>query len=387
MDISLKRKLAPTTHRQGIYIFEQGKKYLNFSSNDYLNLGANEELRKNFFEQLLGIQAPYTENLFAEALFSSSSARLLSGNSAPYTRLEKFLANWYEKESALLFNSGYHANLGIIAGLMQKGDCIFSDKLNHNSILAGIRQSNADFFRYKHLDYNHLEDLLKTHRHAYENALIVSESIFSMDGDCASLADLIFLKEKYGCTFMLDEAHGIGVLGKNAQGLCNEDENFIPQIDIIMGALGKALGSQGAYCIANKEIIDRLINFAPTFIFSTALPPVQILWTEFLLTQCMEIILQQQQKLKRLLEAFSLSSHIVPYIIGENEDTINIANQLKEKGFFALPVRPPTVPKHTARLRLSLCADMKPEHLTQLFSELEAYKCTMNGWQKDKVPA
>lgn len=387
MDISLKRKLAPTTHRQGIYIFEQGKKYLNFSSNDYLNLGANEELRKNFFEQLLGIQAPYTENLFAEALFSSSSARLLSGNSAPYTRLEKFLANWYEKESALLFNSGYHANLGIIAGLMQKGDCIFSDKLNHNSILAGIRQSNADFFRYKHLDYNHLEDLLKTHRLAYENALIVSESIFSMDGDCASLADLIFLKEKYGCTFMLDEAHGIGVLGKNAQGLCNEDENFIPQIDIIMGALGKALGSQGAYCIANKEIIDRLINFAPTFIFSTALPPVQILWTEFLLTQCMEIILQQQQKLKRLLEAFSLSSHIVPYIIGENEDTINIANQLKEKGFFALPVRPPTVPKHTARLRLSLCADMKPEHLTQLFSELEAYKCTMNGWQKDKVPA
>lgn len=387
MDISLKRKLAPTTHRQGIYIFEQGKKYLNFSSNDYLNLGANEELRKNFFEQLLGIQAPYTENLFAEALFSSSSARLLSGNSAPYTRLEKFLANWYEKESALLFNSGYHANLGIIAGLMQKGDCIFSDKLNHNSILAGIRQSNADFFRYKHLDYNHLEDLLKTHRYACKNALIVSESIFSMDGDCASLADLIFLKEKYGCTFMLDEAHGIGVLGKNAQGLCNEGENFIPQIDIIMGALGKALGSQGAYCIANKEIIDRLINFAPTFIFSTALPPVQILWTEFLLTRCMEIILQQQQKLKRLLEAFSLSSHIVPYIIGENEDTINIANQLKEKGFFVLPVRPPTVPKHTARLRLSLCADMKPEHLTQLFSELEAYKCTMNGWQKDKVHA
>lgn len=379
MDTDLIRKLTLTSHRQGIYIFEQGKKYLNFSSNDYLDLGTNEILRKNFLEQILGTQPPYTENLFAEALFSSSSSRLLSGNSAPYTRLEKFIASWYEKEAVLLFNSGYHANLGIIAGLMQKGDCIFSDKLNHNSILAGIKQSNADFFRYRHLDYNHLEDLLKTHRHTYKNALIVSESIFSMDGDSASLAELIFLKDKYNCKFMLDEAHGVGVLGKYAQGLCNEAENFIPHIDIIMGALGKAMGSQGAFCAASREIIDKLVNFAPTFIFSTALPPMQILWTEYLLTQKMDYILQQQQKLKNLLQKFSLSSHIVPVIIGENDDTINIANHLKEKGFFVLPVRPPTVPQHTARLRLSLTADMEQAHLAQLFSELEAYKCTLNG--------
>lgn len=373
------RKLTPTTHRQGIYIFENGKKYINFSSNDYLNLGANEIFRKNFLEQILTKKTSFTENLFVEALFSSSSARLLSGNSAPYTRLETFIAKWYEKEAALCFNSGYHANFGIIAGLMQKGDCIFSDKLNHNSILAGIKQSSADFFRYKHLDYNHLEDLLKKQRQNYKNALIVSESIFSMDGDSASLPDLIFLKEKYDCTFMLDEAHGVGVLGKNAQGLCNEDENFIPKIDIIMGALGKALGSQGAFCAANRKIIDRLINFAPTFIFSTALPPIQILWTEYLLTECMGFILQQQQKLKNLLQEFSFTSHILPVIIGENEDTINMAKHLREHGFFVLPVRPPTVPQHTARLRLSLCADMKPTQLTELFSELETYKCNMNG--------
>lgn len=373
------RKLTPTTHRQGIYIFENGKKYINFSSNDYLNLGANEILRKNFLEQILTKKTSFTENLFVEALFSSSSARLLSGNSAPYTRLETFIAKWYEKEAALCFNSGYHANFGIIAGLMQKGDCIFSDKLNHNSILAGIKQSSADFFRYKHLDYNHLEDLLKKQRQNYKNALIVSESIFSMDGDRASLPDLIFLKEKYDCTFMLDEAHGVGVLGRNAQGLCNEDENFIPKIDIIMGALGKALGSQGAFCAASRKIIDRLINFAPTFIFSTALPPIQILWTEYLLTECMGFILQQQQKLKNLLQEFSFTSHILPVIIGENEDTINMAKHLREHGFFVLPVRPPTVPQHTARLRLSLCADMKPTQLTELFSELETYKCNMNG--------
>lgn len=364
----------PTTHRQGTYIFENGKKYINFSSNDYLNLGTNEILRRKFLEQILA-----KENYFAEALFSSSSARLLSGNSAPYTRLENFIAGWYGKEAALFFNSGYHANLGIIAGLMQKGDCVFSDKFNHNSILAGIKQSSADFFRYKHCDCNHLEDLLKKHRHEYKNTLIVSESIFSMDGDNADLADLITLKEKYECLFMLDEAHGVGVLGENAQGLCSEQENYIPKIDIIMGALGKALGSQGAFCTANKEIIDRLINFAPTFIFSTALPPVQILWTEYLLTEHMDFILAQQAKLKNLLRMFSLSSHIVPVIIGENEDTIHIAAHLREKGFFVLPVRPPTVPQHTARLRISLCADIESAQLAQLFSELEAYTCTMNG--------
>ncbi len=285
MDASTIRTLSPTTHRQEIYIFGNEKKYLNFSSNDYLNIGTNEHLRNSFLEQILKKQNPFTKNLYREALFSSSSSRLLSGNTAPYTRLETFLAKWFEKESALLFNSGYHANLGIITGLMQKGDCIFSDKLNHNSILAGIRQSDADYFRYKHLDCGHLEDLLKKHRSSYKNALIVSESVFSMDGDKASLNDLISLKEKYQCLLMLDEAHGTGVLGENAQGLCTEEKNVLPHIDIVMAALGKALGSQGAFCVADKKIIDKLINHAPTFIFSTALAPIQVLWTEFLLTQ------------------------------------------------------------------------------------------------------
>ena len=182
---------------------------------------------------------------------------------------------------------------------MQKGDCIFSDKLNHNSILAGIRQSDADYFRYKHLDCGHLEDLLKKHRSSYKNALIVSESVFSMDGDKASLNDLISLKEKYQCLLMLDEAHGTGVLGENAQGLCTEEKNVLPHIDIVMAALGKALGSQGAFCVADKKIIDKLINHAPTFIFSTALAPIQVLWTEFLLTQNFTHILEQQKKTQK----------------------------------------------------------------------------------------
>lgn len=379
MDACTTRTLSPTTHRQDIYIFGNGKKYLNFSSNDYLNIGTNVHLRNSFLEQILKKQNPFAKNLCGEALFSSSSSRLLSGNTAPCTRLETFLAKWFEKESALLFNSGYHANLGIIAGLMQKGDCIFSDKLNHNSILAGIRQSDADYFRYKHLDCAHLENLLKKHRSSYKNALIVSESVFSMDGDKASLNDLITLKEKYQCLLMIDEAHGIGVLGETAQGLCAEEKNVLPHIDIVMAALGKALGSQGAFCTADKKIIDKLINHAPTFIFSTALAPIQVLWTEFLLTQNFAHILEQQKKLKNLLSEFSLSSHIVPAVIGENEDAVKMAKHLREKGFFVLPVRPPTVPLHTARLRLSLCADMPKEELARLFSEMETYKCAVNG--------
>ena len=146
MDASTIRTLSPTTHRQEIYIFGNEKKYLNFSSNDYLNIGTNEHLRNSFLEQILKKQNPFTKNLYREALFSSSSSRLLSGNTAPYTRLETFLAKWFEKESALLFNSGYHANLGIITGLMQKGDCIFSDKLNHTAYLPAYAKAMRIIF-------------------------------------------------------------------------------------------------------------------------------------------------------------------------------------------------------------------------------------------------
>lgn len=365
MDEAQHRKLYPTTHRENIYIFAEGKKYLNFSSNDYLNIGSDKNLTETFLKQM------YSS---AEALFSSSSSRLLSGNSAPFARLEQFIAGWYQKENALLFNSGYHANMGIISALMHKGDIIFSDKLNHNSIVAGMLHSNADFLRYKHLDCNHLEDLLKKHRAKYKNALIVSESVFSMDGDTANLADLIALKEQYGCLLLVDEAHGVGVLGRNCQGLCAEKENFIPKIDIIMAAMGKALGSQGAFCTADNAIIQTLVNKAPTFIFSTALAPIQVLWSEFILTKNFAHLAAQQQKLRTLMKECGFSSHIVPHIVGESEDTLSMAAYLQNQGFFVLAVRPPTVPAHTARLRISLNAGMQKKHIEALFTAIEKYR-------------
>lgn len=370
MDSANLRKLYPISRREGIYIYEEEKKFINFSSNDYLNIGSNQELTREFLNSLL-------EENISEALFSSSSSRLLSGNSAPFTRLEKKLAAWYGKEKALLFNNGYQANMGIIAGLFQKGDVIFSDKLNHNSIVAGMLHSQADFYRYKHLDYNHLEDLLKKYRHKGKKALIVTESVFSMDGDKADLNALIALKEKYACIIMADEAHGVGVYGKNACGLCTENENLVPKIDIIMSAMGKALGSHGAFCAANADIVQALINKAPTFIFSTAEAPVQVLWSEFILTKHFDFLLSQRQKLQELIAACGFSSHIIPCIVGESEDCAAMANHLKEQGFYVLPVRPPTVPKHTARLRLSLCADMQKEDVGALFAAINQY--TKNG--------
>ncbi len=379
MDSANFRSLYPISRRKGIYLFEEGKKFLNFSSNDYLNIGTNQALTKEFLTFLL------EKELYGEALFSSSSSRLLSGNSAAFTRLEKTLAKWYKKEAALLFNSGYQANMGIISGLMQKGDAVFSDKLNHNSIVAGMLHAESKFYRYKHLDYNHLEDLLKKYRSLHKKALLVTESVFSMDGDKADLSALITLKEKYACIILLDEAHGVGVYGKNACGLCTEDETILPKIDIVMSAMGKALGSHGAFCTANAEIIQTLINKAPTFIFSTAQAPIQILWSEFILTRHFDFLLSQQQKLHRLMQACGLSSHIVPHIVGESKDCVNMSAYLKEQGFYVLPVRPPTVPQHTARLRLSFCADMQKEHVDALFRAIHSFpnkenmQCNANG--------
>ncbi len=372
MDIYNKRILPKTTYRDDKFIFLEEKKLLNFSSNDYLNLGSNIDLKKEFLLKMY-------DN--PEALFSSASSRLLSGNSNPFTRLENFLAHWYQKEKALIFNSGYQANMGIISALMKKEDCIFSDKLNHNSILAGIQHSQAKLYRYKHLDYNHLEDLLKKNRQHHKNSLLVSESIFSMDGDCAELETLLFLKEKYSCLLMIDEAHAIGVFGHKAQGLSHTIKNT-SQIDIIMASLGKALGSVGAFCVAKNEIINELINKAQTFIFSTALSPIQILWTEFLLTEKFSHILTQQQKLKELIIncqnislpfSCSFGSHIIPLIIGDTKECVKMAEYLQAKGFFVLPIRPPTVPQNTARLRLSLCSNIQHSDIINLFNTIKDY--------------
>ena len=267
------RKISNISYKEDKYIIVNGKKYINLSSNDYLGLSTNKDIIQEFIE---------TNRNNNEFLFSSASARLLTGTSSIYSKLENNLVKLFNKESCLLYNTGYQCNLGTISSLVQKGDVIFCDKLNHASIIAGMKLSQTDFYRYKHLDYQHLETLLQKHRTKYKKAVIISESVFSMDGDIADIKKLVELKNKYDCILIIDEAHAFGVFGKNLCGI-SETVNVSNDVDIITATLGKAFASVGAFCVANKTYIDYFVNKSGSFIFSTALAPVNVMWTNWLI--------------------------------------------------------------------------------------------------------
>lgn len=359
------RQIPEITEKDGKYVIINDKKLLNLSSNDYLNLSTNEELAQEFMEE-------FSSN--PQLSFSSASARLLSGTSSIYRDLEKTLAKQFHKDAALIFNTGYQCNLGVISTIMGKGDIIFSDKLNHASIIDGMKLSEAHFHRYKHLNYEHLEELLKKYRDKYNKALIVSESVFSMDGDIANINKLVELKNKYNCILMIDEAHAFCSIDDECAGISDGLD-----VDIITATFGKALGSFGAFAISNQTIINFLINKARSFIFSTSIPPINIAWTKWLLTQKTDFIRKQKQKLARLtigthkyLKSIDIDtvseSQIIPVVIGDDKKTVKVAEQLQNMGYFAMPIRPPTVPPNTSRLRLSLTADMEFEDIKKLIN-------------------
>ncbi|MBE9466796.1 MAG: 8-amino-7-oxononanoate synthase [Bacteroidetes bacterium] len=330
---------------------------LNLCSNDYLGLNSNKEFHDNFL-------AEFKRKTYK---FSSCSSRLLSGNSIEHTKLEKLLADSYQSEACLLYNSGYHANVGIISALASKKDLIIADKLVHASIIDGAKLSNATVIRFKHLDYLHLENILKKNRKNYENVFIISESIFSMDGDIADLERLIELKQKYNCLLYIDEAHAFGVRGNNGLG-CVEESQVINEIDFIVGTFGKAIASIGAFVICSNLFRQYLINHSRSLIFTTALPPINIAWTIYILKKLPELN-QEREKLKSLSMQFAkmlnreTQSHIIPFIIGTNKNAIDKSIELKQNGFTILPIRYPTVPKGTARLRFSLNANMDIKQL------------------------
>ena len=355
------RKIPNIDYKLGNKVVIDGKEYLNFASNDYLGISTKTNLIDEFL----------TNN---KSLFSSASARLLSGSSSEFCELEKTLANIFKKESALIFNTGYQCNLGVISALCRKGDIVFSDKLNHASIIDGMKLSDGEFVRYKHLDYKNLEDLLEKKRKQYNRAIIVSESVFSMDGDCADIDKLIELKNKYNCLLMIDEAHAFCAAGTTLAGL-----SYKKDVDIITATLGKAVGSFGAFCVSNSDIINYLINSARSFIFSTSIPPVNIAWSNWLLTVKRDFLEQQKAKLKNLTDsAHSMldelniitpsKTHIIPILTGSNENTLLVSEKLKSLGYYIPAIRPPTVPEGTSRLRLSLTADTRLEDIITIFN-------------------
>ena len=363
------RKLPAITH-EGRNVIVDGQRMLNLSSNDYLGLANDRKLHQEFRETL-------TTETF---LPTSSSSRLLTGNFSIYDRLEQQLADDFGTEAALTFNSGYHANTGILPAVSNTHTLILADKLVHASLIDGIRLSAAKCIRYRHNEYNQLERLLQVNHSEYERIIVVTESIFSMDGDEADLRELVRLKKQYPNVLLyVDEAHAFGVRGQRGLG-CAEEQDCINDIDFLVGTFGKALASAGAYIVCRKVIREYLINKMRTFIFPTALPPVTVQWTSFMLER-LAGFRQRRETLRflsnQLREALKnkgydcpSTSHIVPLITGESCVAIRKAEELQRKGFYALPVRPPTVPEGTSRIRFSLTAEIRESEMEKLINEI-----------------
>ena len=353
--------------QQGRFIRIGDKSMLNLASNDYLGLATDLELRTEFFDTLD----------LNQARFSSSSSRLLTGNFEQYEQLEHSLSQAFGR-AALLFNSGYHMNIGILPALCDSKTIILADKLVHASMMDGMRLATAQYVRYRHNDLQHLQQLLQKYQQdeQVERIIVVTESIFSMDGDETDLAALVRLKQCFDKTMLyVDDAHAIGVRGARGLG-CAEQYGVIEQIDFLVGTFGKALASVGGYILCDPIIRDYLINKMRPLIFSTALPPISMAWSDFIFNKVLDMQ-QQRQHLAEishflqqavLAKGFSSpsSSHIIPIIVGESQAAIAKAQQLQQQGFYAMPVRPPTVPQHSSRLRICLTTLLRKTELQQL---------------------
>lgn len=357
--------------QQGRQIIIQNQSMLNLSSNDYLGLTSNLQLREQFFD----------ETPSDLRVMSSSSSRLLTGNFPAYEQLEARLSQAFHGRAALLFNSGYHMNIGILPALSDSRTLILADKLVHASMIDGIRLSTAKYLRYRHNDLAHLTQLLQKYQidENFDRIIVVTESIFSMDGDETDLTELVRIKKQFAKVMLyVDEAHAIGVRGEQGLGAA-EQYRVIDDIDLLVGTFGKALASIGGYLICHEVIRKYLINSMRSLIFSTAQPPLCMAWTNFIFQKVLQLNQSRQhlekisQSLQQTLQSKGFecpsSSHIVPVIIGESQQTVDKAHQLQQAGFYIMPVRPPTVPKNGSRLRICLNTHIDQHDLDQ-FVEL-----------------
>jgi 8-amino-7-oxononanoate synthase len=355
----LQRRLRLVGGPQGPRVLLDGREVLLLCSNDYLGFANHPRLRAAAAEAAM------------EWGVGAGASRLISGNMQPHRVLEKRLAAFEGYEAALLFGSGYLANTGTIAALAGRGEVIFSDELNHASIIDGCRLSRAKTFVYRHGDLEHLAWGLQEARG--RGALIVTDGVFSMDGDVAPLAGLIELARRHRCRMMVDEAHATGALGPGGRGSVAA-AGLSGEVDVVMGTLGKALGSYGAYVCASRELSDYLVNTARSWIFSTAPPPPTVGAS----LAALELLESEPERVERLrsnaavlrsaLAAEGLAvgdskTQIVPVVIGDPEQTMRLCERALERGVFAQGIRPPTVPEGTSRLRLTVMATHRADEL------------------------
>ncbi|MEW6609268.1 MAG: 8-amino-7-oxononanoate synthase [bacterium] len=339
------------------------KEYILLASNDYLGLSQHPKVKEKAKEAIERFGC------------SSGASRLISGTTFLHCELERQLADFKKTRSAIVFSSGYAANLGVISSLTKKGDVIIIDKLNHASIIDGCRLSEAILRIYPHKDMNSLEKILKKTQSA-RLRLIITDGVFSMDGDIAPLPEILGLAQKYKALVMVDDAHGTGVMGKEGRGTI-EYFGLEGKIDISMGTLSKALGSLGGFIAGSTALIEYLKNKARSFIYSTALPPAQVASAlaalEIIQTEphhrqkLWENIQYLKQGLQNLrLDTMNSESPIIPVFIGDSNKTMEVANFLYEYGIFAPGIRPPTVPKGKSRIRLSVMATHTKSHLDKV---------------------
>jgi 8-amino-7-oxononanoate synthase len=366
-EAGLRRALEPLGSKQGAVVEVRGRTLVNLCSNDYLGLAGDERVMRAAAEAALAEGA------------GSGASRLVAGDLPIHGRLEAALAGLHGAEAALLFNSGYHANAGVPPVLVGRGDAVFSDELNHASIIDGARLSCAEIHRYRHGDAGELADLLA--RSTARRKLVITDAVFSMDGDAAPLQALADACHRHGAMLYVDEAHAVGVLGPTGAGLA-EALGLKHRVDVEMGTLGKALGAFGAYVAGEARLRELLLSRARTFVFTTALPPaacgaalaaLEVVRTEPARRQRLHALMAH---LKAGLQArgFDVSrvvSPIFPVVLGSEARALAAAAGLRERGFYVRAIRPPTVPRGTSRLRVALTAGHQEAQLDAFLGALD----------------
>ena len=355
---------------QGVDVVVDGKKLLSFCSNDYLGLASHSTLKNAF------IAAVEDEGV------GSGAAHLLTGHSRYHQALEEALADFTGQQRVLLFSSGYQANLGVIDGLMNRGDMVIQDKLNHASLLDGGRLSAAEQLRYRHVDMAGLNKRLQQSQQA-SHRMIVSDGVFSMDGDIAPLPELMSLAKQHHAAVMIDDAHGFGVLGETGRG-CVEHWHISPNdMPIEMGTFGKAFGTSGAFVAADEVVIESLIQHARTYVYTTA-QPAAIAAATLASLKLVQEENWRRQKLQSLISQFRTGAQaldldlmesftaIQPVLIGDEKQAIKIGQALEEKGLLVGVIRPPTVPEGSARVRITLSANHSEQQVSLLLDALES---------------
>ena len=370
----LYRRRRHVASAHGARVRINGREYINFASNDYLNLASDARLART---------AAWAAKRFG---CGAGASPLVSGYLPPQRALERALAEWEGTEAALTFSSGYAANVGVLTALAGRGDVIFSDELNHASLIDGCRLSRANVQVYRHRDIVHLGDLLLRQGPAARRRFIVSDTVFSMDGDIAPLMELVELSQRFDALLVIDEAHATGVLGEKGTGLTElvpTSRKPDPDRLVKIGTLSKALGAQGGFVCGTRRLIDYLVNTSRPYIFSTALaPPVAAAaWRAVRLAlsaherrqHLAELSAMLRARLPNVIRQDAELSPIIPIIIGEANAAVRVSKQLQKRGLLVPAIRPPTVPGGTARLRISLTSGHTTDDAHRLLTALGEY--------------